>query len=279
MATITNKQTAEDLKEIIEGDTPSQDQEEIEEVLGVDLDEGGDEEEEEVIEDKKDKGDEGEEEDIEEEDDEDDAGGDGKDKPEKPPTDFKKLYNGSTQEAIILKNKNDKFAGAVEEAKKIEDVSDEELRAAYPVVTDWEKVDPLQKQLMKESLINKKKFDKVGAVYEETQKVNEWVTKTHTFLEDEANLNTYPQLRGREDDFAKFCLKPSRIGADFEELVRSFSYDIKSSKHKGALFHSTSGGDKAPEKKQLTSENVKWLRENRPKKYRELLMAGKLKFD
>lgn len=278
MAVITNKQTKEDLDEIINdgSEDNSGQREEIEEKLGLDLEDddssdGGDDEE--VIEDKKaiddDESDDGE---GEEEDDEEGN------PPEKKSADFKELYKGSTQEAMILKNKNEKFSSAVEEAKKIE-VTDEDLKAAYPTVSDWEKVDPLQRQLMKESLTNKRRFDKVGEVYEETQRVTEWAGKTKTWLESEDNLNAFPQLRGREDDFATFCLKPSRVGADFEELVRSFSYDLKSTKHKGSLFHSGGGGDKAPEKKQLSSENVKWLRENRPKKYRELLMAGKLKFE
>lgn len=191
---------------------------------------------------------------------------------------LKKNYADSTREAQILSAQRKKTNEAIDEAAKITDVPEEELRVEYP---NWDKMDEIQQQLAKKTMINDKRFALINGVREVERDVEAWNKKVDDFIGDPQTLTTNPDLEGKEDEFKVFAGKETRRGGDFETLVSAFLHDYEKTKvkHKGAMFETGGGGDKKTHKREdgkLSFEDGQKLRKTDSKKYAELLKQDKI---
>ena len=191
--------------------------------------------------------------------------------------DYKQKFSESTREAQVLSAKNRKLIDTIEVAANLPDPLEEECKREYP---DWEDLTDFEKQVAKDNLLNKKKFELVHEAVLEAKKVDEWVEKVDKYLEEDGLLEKHPELEGREAEFRSFCLKPTRRGVEFEDLISAFLFNIKPEKqHRGSLLETGSGGPKELKPKELTASEIKRIRETDQKKYRQLIKEGKIKIE
>lgn len=200
-------------------------------------------------------------------------------KPEPPKEDEDakdKKLKASAQEAIVLYSTNKKIQDSITQADDMPKPTDEEMAAEYE---GWEDLDEFSQKMARENLWNSKKIKAVTSVSQEFKDSSAWKVKVDEFIDDPSTLADIPLLDGKEAEFKKFVLKPTRRGADLEDLVRSFLYEAGQSrpKKKGKMFESKSG--KSSEKKssgKITSEQASALRQNDYAKWKEMLKAGKI---
>jgi len=200
-------------------------------------------------------------------------------KEETPEVDYKDRYTESSREAMVLFSKNKKITETIDAAAKIEDVSDAEVEAyARAHGTDPEYMDEITKSMLKDTLVNKKRFDKIQEVVAESKKIDEWAGKVDEYIESEDTTQKYPVLEDSVDEFKSFAMKPSRRGMDFDDLTASFLFSKKpKAKKKGSLLLN-GNSVKAPAKpKGLTAEDLAVLRRKDPREYKRVILSGQLK--
>lgn len=201
--------------------------------------------------------------------------------PEKKTPSVEDRYRESTREAQVLHSKNKKFNDAVDEAAKINDVDEKELRSEY---SDWDVMSETEQRFAKDNLINKKKFELIHQATIEGRKVEEWADKVDTFLEKAVNKPSFSRLMGKEDKFRTFAMKPSRRGVDLEDLAKTFLYDqapTPATKKKKSLFNTGSGAKQTKSKSDgtISAEQAKILRTKKPKLYNKLVRQKKIKIE
>ena len=197
-------------------------------------------------------------------------------------TKTKKKLSASSREALILHSRTKKYDEAVAEAEAVEPPTDEEMEAKYGK-DEWEEMSAGQKLLAQESYVANKRFEIMSKVSKEGRIVEEWNSKIQDFLKDPKNLNKYPVLDGKQEEFAEFAAKPTRRGLDMEDLILAFKGDLADNppkKHKGQMFEKGSPGIKdkpKPKDDKISAADAKILRETNYPKWKELLKAGKIR--
>ena len=201
-------------------------------------------------------------------------------KPEpSPAVDYKKKFVDSTREAQVLHAQNKKINEAIESAMKLPEPPEEEMQKQFP---EWDAMTDTEKRLAKDNYISSKRFAMLEEVTRESKDIESWNNKVDTFLADPQSLVDNPGLEGRVEDFKIFASKPTRRGADFNDLVSAFLYDLDKTakpKNKGSMFETGTGGpnDKPkPKSDKITIDQARTLRTTDYKKYLEFLRAGKI---
>ena len=200
--------------------------------------------------------------------------------PEKEETpDYKKKFSESSREAQKIHAKNRKLNEAISEAGNIDDPSEEELQKEY---SDWDILSDFEKKLAREALISSRRFNMISKAAEEGKKIDKWNEDVDKFVEDPANLITYPDLEGKQDDFRLFANKEKYNSVPFDVLVPAFLHESqKTTKapNKGKMFERGTGGPNEGRDKnagKITVEEAANLMKTNYNKYKELLTAGKI---
>jgi len=191
-------------------------------------------------------------------------------------TDYKKRYSDSSREAQSLHKKNKKINEAIDEAGKLPDPTEEELKAEY---SDWDVMSDTERKLIKETAISNRRFAHIHKVTEEFRSMDAWAKKVDEFVTDPANLKDNPALEGKEKEFKTYATdRESRQGADFEDLVAGFLYSVKTeAPKKGKMFETGTGGPAAkPKPKKIPIEEAALIRKTDYNKWKRLLKAGKI---
>lgn len=191
----------------------------------------------------------------------------------------KKQIRESQREALVQKSRNEQLTKKIREANTVQ-VTDEELKAeADKEGLDFELLDNFQKSMLKRTILAERKFSTVSEVIVEEDKVNEWADKVDTFLDTAKEDPKFSRLVGHEDEFKRFSMKETRRGLDFEDLARSFLFDLPAKKkHKGSLLLNRGGGEKA-KRKQFTEEDTVAMRKVQPGRLTDLMKKGKIKIE
>lgn len=196
-------------------------------------------------------------------------------KKEEKPT-IEERYKGQQQENQVLFAKTKKFNEAVENAAKLPEPEEKELKAEYP---NWEDMTDFERQLAKENLSNKKKFDTIYQATLEGKKIDDWNQKVEGFLVE--GITKYPNLVGKEEAFKTFSNKETRRGVDLDVLVSAFLFDNDSQpkpKRNNSLLESgSSGGGNKPAEQTITADQAEQLRTKNQKQYNKLVKTGKIK--
>lgn len=192
---------------------------------------------------------------------------------------FKKKFVESSREGIVLHSKLNKVTGVIKNAINAPEPTDDEMRVAYP---NWDTMDEDMQSLAKDNLKNKRALSGLIDITKESEEIEAWNKKVDVYADDPKTVVVYPELEGKVEDFKIFASKPTRRGVDMETLVSAFLHDATKNlkpKSKGQMFPTGVNGPKTPVKPKsdkLTVEQGIALKESNYKKYRELLVAGKI---
>lgn len=203
-----------------------------------------------------------------------------KDKPEVPP--IEERYKNSTQESLILSSKNKKFLETIEEAESLNEPTEEEVRTySKELGEDYDNLDKFTQNMLRENLINKKKFSKISDLYADEKEQAKWIKKVDTFLEDIKTKEMYPSVVTKSEEFKKYCAKKTHRNADFELLVAGFtSVNMKPTYNKSVLLQRGGGNLNRPKpSSQLTQDDAQVIRNKSQKDYMEMARKGKFKVD
>lgn len=192
-------------------------------------------------------------------------------------TDWKARYAGSTREAQVLASKNKQVTDAITKAGELPEPTDEEMRTELG--DDWDIMDDTQRRIARRATLADRRFEIINKASQEGKKTDEWVDRVRTYSQDPQVVLKFPQIEGREIEFVQFCSLPSRVGVDLEDLVKAFTFDIKPVEPKRQNLFERGTGGHAPAQKEMTVEEISFLRTNNPKKYKELIKSGKIKIE
>lgn len=197
--------------------------------------------------------------------------------------DYKKKFIESSKEALILHSRNKQIREAVENASKIPEPPEEEMRKIYG--EDWDLMTDTEKRLVIDNYVNKKRFEMLQQAIMAGKDLEEWISKVERFSSDPKILNQYPELEGKQDEFVEFASKPTRRGLPLEDVVAAFlfNYEKTMKKPQGKMFEVGTAG---PNERQtfrkadkLTPDELAKLRKVDYRKYREYLKSHKVNFD
>jgi hypothetical protein len=201
-------------------------------------------------------------------------------KPEAP-VDYKKKFIENQRENIALHSQKKIDREAYDRANSLQPSTDEEMAIKYP---DWDVLSETEKLVRKDLDLNNRRYKILYEASQAGKDIQEWSDKVDKYAADPKTLVNHPDLEGRVDDFKIFVSKPSRRGADLDDLVSAFLFEIdkiesSKPKNKGAMFETGSGGAKEKEKLndgKISIDEARRLRTTDYKKYKELLKAGKI---
>lgn len=199
----------------------------------------------------------------------------------KEPVDYKSRYTESGREALALHFKNKKIVETIEAAENMPEPTEDELRIySRELGTDYDTLDDLTKNIMKDTLTNKKRFSKVIEITREAKEIDNWVRGVDEFIESTETIAKYPTLDERAEDFRRFCLKSERRNTPLDDLVGSFLFNVggvPTKKSKGDMLLK-GGGGVAPVAKsdKLDDEEAIALRNKDMREYARLVKAGKI---
>jgi len=185
----------------------------------------------------------------------------------------------SAQEAQVLHARNKKINEGLEKIRGTPEPTEDEMKAEYP---DWEVMSDFEKKQAKGLMLANRRFAAIDEMAEGFKDSEKHQKKVDDFLADPKTLINYPELEGKGDEFKFFATKPTRRGVDFEDLVPAFLYGVKKTKQKtkkkGEMFPTGTGGPAAPDKDagKISVEEAIELRKTDSKKYKKLLLAGKI---
>jgi len=203
-------------------------------------------------------------------------GGGAKETPQEPKqseVDYKKKFAESTRENQILASKIKQVEEKLGEIAKNEIPAEEELKKLHP---NWEEMSDLEKESTKKNLILERRLGRVEQEVQGNREEKQWSTEIDHFLEKAKILDEYSELEQRGKEFKEFANMPTHKGVSPEVLARAFLFKEAEAPpvvHKGSVLERGSGGEKiggAPEKK-MTPDELKTLRENDPKKYKDVI--------
>lgn len=203
---------------------------------------------------------------------------------EKDPEYYKERFKDSSREATTLHFKNQKLERILDEAVDVTEPTVEEMTEfARSKGAHWEDLDEFSKGLLTETFKNSRSLGKIRQAREQARKTEKWADDVEKFVTSEETVSKYPSLEDYQEDFKKFCMRDSRHGMDFEDLVASFLYNVppvSAKKSKGSLLLSRGNGRTAPEKPAgMDADEVALTRMKNPKEYARLIKSGKINFD
>lgn len=200
-------------------------------------------------------------------------------KPAEVKEDVNKKLTESTKEAQKLYQDNKKITDALHEANNISEPTDEELKTEYP---EWEEMSDTEKRLAKKAFINDKKMSILEQAAAETKKAEEWDSKVDTWIENPKTLAAIPELEGKQDSFKTYAKDKLRRNVSLDILYKAFLHEYRASKpsNKGKTIETGTGGANSkpkPVDDKITLEQANQLMRTNYAKYKELLLAGKIK--
>ena len=199
-------------------------------------------------------------------------------KTELPPPEVRARESG--QEAMVLNSKNKKILDTIEEANNIPEPTIEELKEyAVKMGADYDELDTFSQNMLKKTLKSERKDALLTNLVADERNMKVWQDKVEAFAADETTLQEYPALAGHEEDFVKYCSKKTHINADFNLLVAGFLFKLpEDTKNRNLLLPRGGGTRNGPARPtELTQDDARVMRQKNPKKYLEMVQAGKFK--
>ena len=193
--------------------------------------------------------------------------------------DLKKKLSASARENQKIAAKNRKVNEAIDKASDIPEPTDEEMKAEYP---DWDIMEDFARKLAKEAIMGKKFRENLVKAREEGRKIEKWNEQVDKFVADPETLTKNPDLEGRLDEFKVYASDEANASVPFKVLVPAFLHNsTPPKKNKGQMFPKGSAGpsDSGRKDNRLTIEQGRALRKRDHKKWKQMLMAGKIQMD
>jgi hypothetical protein len=129
--------------------------------------------------------------------------------------DYKKKFTESAREAQILASQLE-AERARNQSLTPKDPTEEELRGIYP---DWDLMSATEKTFAKRTLATEQ-------ISKQALRENAEMRAAQAWEKDlKKATKTYPDLKGREDEFEAFVFKPTHKGVSIEVLAKAFLHD------------------------------------------------------
>lgn len=212
-----------------------------------------------------------------------------KEQPKDPKTELPPLeerYKESSKEATALYFRNKKITDTIMDASEMPDPTEDQMKEfAKENGVEYEDLDVFARNMLKNTLKNELRFQKIRGVVATTKEMDKWVEDVESYVEDEGNLNKYPSLQNNSDEFIKYASASSRVGMDFDDLVGAFLFkksqdsgkDPNKRTKRSLLLDKGNGRQTPPKKKGLNEDDAKHLRLTNPKAYKKAIKEGKIK--
>lgn len=195
---------------------------------------------------------------------------------------YKKKFSASARENQRINAKNRILNQALIEADEIPEPTEEEMKKQYG--EDWDLMSDVDKRLIIETEITKRWRTKLKEASNQATKIEKWEESVTEFIQDPKTLSDNPDLEGKEAAFVEFATQEGNNNVPFNLLVGSFLYNQSTQKinHKGKMFERGSGGPNEKPKQNdgtVSLEEAMKIKKTNYAKYKELLMAKKIRFD
>ena len=190
--------------------------------------------------------------------------------PQPPQVDYQKKFKESAREAQIIAEKAKQAQARLQHLTSNNTPTEDELRQAY---LNWDLMNDVEKDVYRRLFVSEKK----NARLEHT--VLDWLEQQQWEKDFSAVLKSNPALREKEEDFKTYCYKPTHKNVPLDVLVKSFLFEIKEDAPAPAsrpTLQRGSGGPKPEVKTKLSAEDADLIRRTDPKKFRDLIMEGKI---
>lgn len=201
-----------------------------------------------------------------------------------PSVDYREKFGESTRENQVLSGKLANLESQLGMAIKAEPPTEAELRAEYP---EWDELTAFERRMATSNLTLQKQVQKATLIAQQagTEAISERQFVDLLRKKNADGTFKYPGLREREDDFRSYCQMPSHKGAPLETLANAFLFELgaepkptpQPKPEPKPTLERTSGGDTPQPKTVISDEDAEVIRKNDPKRYNELIKAGKIK--
>jgi len=196
-----------------------------------------------------------------------------------PNPDLKKKLSASARENQKINAKNKKINEAIDKGADLPQPTDEEMKQEYP---DWDLMEDHMKKLAKDAIVSKRFRKSLVKAREEGRKIEKWNEQVDEFIADPETLTKNPDLENRLDEFKVYASDEVNSSIPFKVLIPAFLHNAKvPRKNKGQMFPKGSAGpsEKGKTKTKLTIEQGRRLRKTDQKKWKQMLMAGRIEND
>lgn len=167
----------------------------------------------------------------------------------------KERYKASRQEAMVLKAKLDEIEA---EKNKPIVIDDDYMKANYK---DWEDMTTTEQMLAKGLEETKQQNKELISKTNEYNNDRKWREQIDELVNEPEFIDKFPKMKGKEEEFKKFCSRPTRKGMDTDTLASAFLFEFKEpDKEVRTLFKETDHGEPKEEKKGLTIDESIALR-------------------
>jgi hypothetical protein len=194
---------------------------------------------------------------------------------------FKRQFKASSRQNQKVEAKNRVLNKALADAEDVQEPTEDEL---IQEVSDWDVMSDNERKLAKEAVINRRWRETISQAKNQAKKIEKWNEEVEEYINDPKVLNDKPELEGKENDFIEFATKDENNNVPMNILVSAFLHDYSTTKkvNKGRMFEKGAGGEKEriePKGDTINLEEAERLRKTDYPKYKEKLIAGKIKID
>jgi hypothetical protein len=180
----------------------------------------------------------------------------------------------SRENQVILGREKEKDA-RIEQLTKQHPPTDTELREAFP---EWEQMLPHEQRLAKENLALRRSLSGVGNDLAEVKARQAWDSDL------KKATKAFPTLKGKEDDFEAFVMKPAHRTTPIEVLAKAFLSDTPPPpaapvQGRPGVQRGNAGPKDLPSTKKMTAIEAGELRKSNFAEYKRQLDAGNIDLD
>jgi len=189
-------------------------------------------------------------------------------------------YKAQQTEAFILSERNKALANTVDEAAKLQDPNEAELRQFVGSTgSDYDELTNFERVMAKKAYLNEKRFAMVNESVQSAKKIDEWAGNVDKFI-DESDSKPEALLSSHEADFRKYCMQPNHRGVDLDILMGAFLHNLPSKPAKRTTLFPTGGGEREENKGDTIGEDeAAALRVKDPREYARKIKAGKVRIE
>lgn len=203
--------------------------------------------------------------------------------PKESEEDKEKRYRAQQAEDSIIREKDRELKAKIEEASKIADPTEDELKTEY---SEWDEMTSTEKRLAKDNLGNKRKLSLINEANTEALKIDDWGKSIDGLLEKIDSDASLLPLSGHELEFRRYAMQASHRNVDTEVLIPAFLHTLGNEVKPNRSIFNSKGGGIAPEKPKSDiitdadeARRLKTGTQAQQDEYRRKLRAGKIRIE
>src|SRR5258706_6989644 len=167
-----------------------------------------------------------------------------------------KRYKNQQTEAQIIAERNKQLINKVDEASKLADPTEDELKVyVRQDGVEWDELSTYERAMAKKNLINEKRFTMINEAAQAGQKIDERAIEVDKFIDETDSKPEYIGLSGHELEFRAFAMQATHRGVSPEILLGYFLNKLPPTTPKrGSLFNKGGTGIKTEPKSDIITD-------------------------